>query len=80
MNGNYERAIELLTTLYIMCMEAGNFSNGVTALGADEGEVLARRQLREVERFLTGKNDDFDTYRASYNQHNDVVPGDSPPF
>ena len=61
-----QRAINLLTQLYIMCCEAGDFSNGVEHQGIDEGRVQAGRFLAEVAAFLKGRDADYDAYAALY--------------
>ena len=62
--GTEQHALELLTELYIMCNESGDFSNGVTYHGIDEGNVMAGRVLSKVAAFLKGKNAAFDNYNS----------------
>ena len=66
------RAIQLLASLYIMCNEAGDFSNGNTHNCADEGEVLAGRFLAEVATFLKGKSAEYDRYATGFVKDGDL--------
>ena len=59
-----DRAIDLLTQMYIMCLEAGDFANGITCRGIDEGEVQAGRLFSEVADFLQGCSPAYDVYAS----------------
>ena len=49
-----------------MCNEAGNFSNGNTHNGLDEGDVLAGNFLDEIASFLKGKSAEYDRYAGNF--------------
>lgn len=48
--------ISLLKSLYHMCINAGNFKNGVEEYGVDEGEVKASQMFSEIEKFFGGRD------------------------
>jgi len=66
------RALELLARLYIMCCQAGDFSNGVTYHSLDEGQVKADQFLGRVAGFLRGRSPDYDEYASDFVTANDL--------
>lgn len=44
--------VEAAKSLLVLCVNCGDFRNGITAYGIDEGEVVARKTIAKLEQAL----------------------------